>query len=137
MEESTVMQSVKPSTRRNSNVRDRSVDTKKLINILKLIVVGILLPAFDLVTDIFAIHQHWISPQWVFNYLAYALTISILVHNGVSFLYGWRYLSKANKVDNDFCTFGKLCCFGLGIADIQVIIEEIVSVVFTKNSEKR
>ena len=136
MGESSVTQSDEESGQRNSNVPDNAVDTKKLINILRLIVVGMLLPAFDLVTDIFAIHQYWISPQWVFNYLAYALMVSILMHNGVSFLYGWRYLSKSGKVEQDLCTLGKLCCFGLGIGDIQVTFEIIVSTVFTKNSEK-
>ena len=137
MEESSVTQSDEESGQRNSNVHDKAVDTKKMINILKLIVVGFLLPAFDLVTDIFAIHQYWISPQWVFNYLAYALMISILMHNGVSFLYGWRHLSKFGKAEKDLCTLGKLCCYGLGIGNIQVAFEIIVSTVFTRNSGKR
>ena len=96
MEESSVTKSDEESGQRNSNVHDKAVDTKKMINILKLIVVGFLLPAFDLVTDIFAIHQYWISPQWVFNYLAYALMISILMHNIVSFLYN-SFLSGLNN----------------------------------------
>ena len=137
MEEATPTKSDKASSQQNSDVQDKSDENRNLINIVKLIVIGILLPAFDLVTDIFAIHQYWISPQWVFNYLAYALTISILMHNGVSLLYGWRYLSRANKVEKDFCTLGKLCCFGLGIGDIQVSFEIIVSTFFTKNSEER
>ena len=58
--------------------------------ILRLIFFGLLLPAFDLGTDLMAIYQHWTSHQWVLNYLAVGLLTSIILHNLASAFYGWK-----------------------------------------------
>ena len=118
-------------------------DTKgKTLMLVKLIFIGLFLPSLDFGTDLLAIYQHAISPQWILNRLAMALTVSILSHNLVSSLYGWRNWDLIMREMNDikfariFKFIGAIF-FALGLGNILVTIQMIKQLVSRKNNEKR
>ena len=112
--------------------------------ILKMIFLGILLPAFDLGTDLMAIYQYWISNQWVLNYLAVGLMLALLGHNFVSALYGrknWATLSPTGTAKGFTCSpcwrAGRVLLYGLGLGNIPTTTELIVEVAFQKRLNQR
>ena len=143
MADSAVERTVEHSNQRISREENETTQSGKNIIFLKLLLVGICLPAFDLVTDIIAIKQYWASSQWIFNYLAYALILSLLLHNCVSSWYGWRnYFRRCPQESKSGVFFslrkyGRCICFAMGVGDIQVAIETLQQLSFSKNIDQK
>ena len=100
--------------------------------VVKLIIFGLLLPAVDLGTDLYAIYQYWTSNQWILRHLAKGLLFSIFCHNIVSTWYGWR-----NWSDTQAWNFGRFICLTLGFGNIKLAIEILKDITMKKDVEAR
>ena len=110
--------------------------------LVKLIFLGLLVPSLDLATDLLAIYQYAISPQWILNRLALALMISILGHNLVSSLHGWRNWDLVTYKLNDMrfanmLKFIGAIFFALGIGNVFVAIQMIKELFSRQNEDKK
>ena len=112
--------------------------------IVKMILLGIFLPAFDLGTDLMAIYQYWISNQWALNVLASGLMFSLLGHNLASALYGWKNwasLSSAGAANDMMNSLAwkvvQVVLFVLGLGNIPTTIELIVEFAFQRKMNQR
>ena len=115
-----------PATGQDQNQRNHS----RTQEILRLIFVGLLLPAFDLGTDLMAIYQYWTSNQWVLNYLAVGLITSIIWHNLASAFYGWKnrkMLSSSDSSRGFTSSFpwniGRGIFFCVGLGNVPITME--------------
>ena len=99
---------------------------------VKLILLGLLLPAVDVGTDFYAIYQYWTSSQWIHECYAKGLAFSIFCHNFVSTWYRWR-----NWPDPPAWNFGILICFSLDFGAILLAMEILVDITWKKNFEAR
>ena len=105
---------------------------QKYYLVAKLIFLGLLLPAIDLATDLYAIYQYWTSNQWILKYMAKGLAFSIFCHNFTSTWYGWR-----NWPDPLAWNFSKLLCLSLGFGNIRLAMEILADITWKKNVEAR
>ena len=127
-----------------SNVPKQRKRFSSTMVILKMIFLGIFLPAFDLGTDLLAIYQYWISNQWVLNVLASGLIFSLLGHNLASALYGWKNwasLSSAGAANDMMNSLAwkvvQVVLFVLGLGNIPTTIELIVEFAFQRKMNLR
>ena len=104
----------------------------QLYLLVRLIILGLLLPAVDLGTDLYAIYQYWTSNQWILRHLAKGLLFSIFCHNIVSTWYGWR-----NWSDTQAWNFGRFICLTLGFGNIKLAIEILKDITMKKDVEAR
>ena len=116
--------------------------TMKTLFVLKLVFLGMLLPAFDLGTDLLTIYQHWTSSQWVLNYVAYGLIMSLIGHNVVSTLYCRRNWSKSENEAKGFRSTSpwkilRIFSFCFGVGNMQVTIELIMDLAGSKLGQTR
>ena len=114
----------------------------KTLFVLKLVFLGMLLPAFDLGTDLLTIYQHWTSSQWVLNYVAYGLIMSLIGHNMVSLLYCHRNWSifgdDAKNIESTrMWNIVRIICFCLGVGNVHVTLELIMELIDAKWGQKR
>ena len=100
--------------------------------IIRLIFIGVLLPTLDLATDLITIYQHWTSSQWVLNYLAISLIISLVGHNMISAWYYWRHWGKMAPHEGHrrpksalLWSMVRIVSFGIGGGDILLALELI------------
>ena len=100
--------------------------------VVKLIFLGLLLPAVDMGTDFYAIYQYWTLNQWILKYLAKGWIFLILSHNFVSAWYGWRNWSEPRARN-----FGIFLCLIFGFGNIRVTIEILAILLFRGDVDAR
>ena len=131
----------------DGNIDDHQSDQSKRKNLflsLKLILFGLLLPVFDVGTDLMTIYQSLTSHQWILNYLAVSLIFSLIGHNMASALYGWKNWSVISATQTSMgmtaslsWRVGRVICYGLGIGNIPTTIELILDLIFQDNIDER
>ena len=100
--------------------------------VVKLIFLGLLLPAVDMGTDLYAIYQYWTLNQWILKYLAKGLIFLIFCHNFASAWYGWRNWSEPRARN-----FGTILCLIFGFGNIRLTIEILASLLFRQDVDAR
>ena len=100
--------------------------------VIKLIILGLLLPAVDMGTDLYAIYQYWTSGQWILKYLAKGLIFSIFCHNIVSTWYGWMDWS-----DTQARNFSRFLCLSLGFGNIKLAMEILSDLLLKRDVKAR
>ena len=105
---------------------------QQLYLVVKLIFLGLLLPAVDMGTDFYAIYQYWTLNQWILQYLAKGLIFLIFCHNFVSAWYGWRNWSEPRARN-----FGTMLCLIFGFGNIRLTIEILAGLLFGGDVEER
>ena len=111
---------------------DDNLKRQQFYQVVKLIFLGLLLPAVDIGTDVYAIYQYWTFNQRILNYLAMGLFFLIFCHNFVSAWYGWR-----NWCEPRARNFGVFLCLIFGFGNIRVTIEIIAGLLFGGDVEAR
>ena len=139
------------------NAQDRSVNVEEtthiqgnhcqmlmLILISKMVLLELLLPTFDLGTDLLAIYSYWSSNQWVLNYLSIGLAICLMLSNLASGLYGLKSRSTLITVNGPQSGItsmvwkaGGVVLYGLGLGNIPTTIEVILQFIATGNLDPR
>ena len=100
--------------------------------VVTLIILGLLLPAFDLGMDFYAIYQHWTSGQWILKNLAKGLIFTIFGHNIVSTWYGWR-----NWSDTQTWNFSRFLWLSLGCGNIKLAMEILAEITLKRDVTAR
>ena len=124
------------------NEQDLQKRASKTVLVIKLIFLGMLLPAFDLGTDLMTIYQHLTSSQWVLNYVAYGLILSLTGHSAVSALYwNWSKLAIGNEPKgiraSPMWKVTRMICFFLGAGNIHVTLELLMEIVQSQSGQIR
>ena len=99
---------------------------------VKLLLIGLLLPAVDVGTDFYAIYQYWTLNQWILKYMAKGSIFIIFSHNLVSAWYGWRNWSEPRARN-----FGTILCLIFGFGNIRLTIEILASLLFRQDVDAR
>ena len=108
----------------------------KIMILIKLVILGLILPPFDLGTDLAAIYRYWSSSQWILNYLSIGLSASIIGHNLIAGSYAvknWSVISSrssnAGIRASFFWKFLRVVAFIFGVGNIQIAVELIMEIV--------
>ena len=127
-----------------THIRSNRRKNQQSILISKMVLIGLLLPTFDLGTDLLAIYSYWTSNQWVLNYLAFGLAICLMIHNLASALYGLKNRSIMVSVNGPqsgitavVWKVGKIILYGLGLGNIPTTIEVILQFISTGNLDSK
>ena len=91
----------------------------------KLILVGICLPILDVSTDIMTIYKHWNSKQWILQFLAKTLLLTMIFHNITASFYSISYhigddvKFKQGRTRKIF----DFLCSALGVHNVQITVD--------------
>ena len=105
----------------------------RMLFVMKLLWLGLFLPALDFGTDMVAIYKYWTSGQWVLHYLSRGLLLSILLNNLVSATYHQKKMCVLNPNGSNVWRYASTMVFAMGFGHAYVAIGILADLILKTN----